>query len=258
MGSSPTRGTKMAKLSINENFFKNWTSEMSYILGFIVADGCILKRKNRKNSYIFNITNKEKQHLEKIKKAMSAAAPLGLKRSGYTKKKDCYFIQICNKEICKDLINLGILPRKTYNLKPIKVPDKYFPDFVRGFFDGDGTVYIYKVNKVPQIKAGFVSTSLSFFIEFNKRLCKNLDIPTKPIHKTTDKRGKEKMAQFSTHFYIDDCEKLAEFIYRDNSILYLSRKRRVFEKWKLIERRHYIKQKYPSKIGWRLSEKTLA
>ena len=141
---------------------------MSYILGFIVADGCILKRKNRKNSYIFNITNKEKQHLEKIKKAMSAAAPLGLKRSGYTKKKDCYFIQICNKEICKDLINLGILPRKTYNLKPIKVPDKYFPDFVRGFFDGDGTVYIYKVNNTPQIKVDFISTSYHFKGRFYK------------------------------------------------------------------------------------------
>jgi len=248
----------MAKLSINENFFKNWTSEMSYILGFIVADGCILKRKNRKNSYIFNITNKEKHHLEKIKKAMSAAAPLGLKRSGYTKKKDCYFIQICNKEICKDLINLGILPRKTYNLNPIKVPDKYFSDFVRGFFDGDGTVYIYEVNKVSQIKAGFVSSSLSFITKFNEQLCENLSIPEKAIHQTTDKRTRRKMIQYNICFYIDDCEKLAEFMYRDNFTLYLPRKRRIFERWKSIKRRHYIKQNYPSKIGWRLNQKVPA
>ena len=230
---------------------------MSYILGFIVADGCILKRKNRKNSYIFNITNKEKQHLEKIKKAMSAAAPLGLKRSGYTKKKDCYFIQICNKEICKDLINLGILPRKTYNLKPIKVPDKYFSNFVRGFFDGDGTVYIYNVNGVPQIKAGFVSLRPSFITRFNQQLCENLGIPIKSIHRTIDKRRRE-MIQYNICFYIDDCEKLAEFMYGNSPILYLPRKRRVFEKWKLIKRRHYIKQNYSSKIGWPLNQKVFA
>jgi len=41
------------------------------------------------------------------------------------------------------LINLGVIPRKTYNLGEIKIPDEYFADFARGFFDGDGTVYIY-------------------------------------------------------------------------------------------------------------------
>jgi intein-encoded DNA endonuclease-like protein len=246
----------MVKLSVDKNFFKNWNPEMSYVLGFIVADGCVYKRKDRKNSYVLNITSKDREHLLKIKKVLNFDHSISTK---YNSQKMPYSqMQICDREVCSDLMGLGILPRKTSNLNPIKVPDKYFLDFVRGFFDGDGTVYIYKVNKVPQIKAGFVSTSLSFFIEFNKRLCKNLDIPTKPIHKTTDKRGKEKMAQFSTHFYIDDCEKLAEFIYRDNSILYLSRKRRVFEKWKLIERRHYLKENYPSKVGWHLNHKIFA
>jgi len=226
---------------------------MSYVLGFIVADGCVCKRKDRKNSYTLNITSKDREHLLKIKKALNSDHPISTK---YNSQKMPYSqIQICDREICSDLLSLGILPRKTSNLNPIKVPEKYFLDFVRGFFDGDGTVYIYKVNKVSQIKAGFMSTSLSFFAEFNKRLCKNLDIPTKSIHKTTDKRGKEKMVQFNTHFYIDDCKKLAEFMYENDPTLYLSRKRQVFEEWESIERRHYLKQNYPSKIGWQLNQK---
>jgi intein-encoded DNA endonuclease-like protein len=262
VGSNPTLGTNyMRGLPINKKFFNSWNSNMSYVLGFIVADGCIgikrIRKKDGIKNYYFNITTKDKLHLENIKKAMNAQQKIYSKSNGYTKRKNYYFIQIGHQEICKDLLRLGIQPRKTHNLEPIKVPDEYFADFVRGFFDGDGTVYIYSVNRTPQIKAGFVSTRLSFFAEFNKQLCKNLGIPTKSIHRIVDKRGKEKMIQFNTHFYIDDCEKLAKFMYGNNPRLYLSRKRQIFQKWKAINRRHYIKQNYPSKISWRLNEKIL-
>jgi len=225
---------------------------MSYILGFIVADGCIYKRKDRKNSYILNITSKDRKHLLKIKKELNSDRPISTK---YNSQKMLYSqIQICNREICKDLINLRILPQKTYNLGPIRVSEKYFPDFVRGFFDGDGTVYIYKVNGTPQIKAGFVSSSLSFITDFNQRLCKNLGINTKTIYQTIDNQG-ERMARYDIHFYIEDCEKLAKFMYRSSPSLYLLRKRRIFDRWKSIKRRDYLKQNYPSKIGWQLNQK---
>lgn len=29
------------------------------------------------------------------------------------------------------------------------------------------------------------------------------------------------------------------------------------EKWKSVKRQHYIKQNYPSKIGWKLNQKVL-
>ena len=242
----------MKKLLINENFFSSWNSDMSYILGFIVADGSVWKRKNRKNSYVMNITNKEGEHLEKIQKAMSSKYKLGTKNGGYDNEREYFCIQVSNKQICKDLINLGVLPRKTYNLYPIEVPEKYFPDFVRGFFDGDGSVYIYKVNNVPQIKVGFVSASLSFITNLNQCICRNLNIPQKTIHKRKDK-GKT-IFLYTTNFYIDDCQKLAKFMYQNNPTLYLPRKYQIFEKWKSIKRHSYIKQNYPSKIGWRLNQ----
>jgi len=33
---------------INQDFFKTWTHEMSYVLGYITADGCITVSKDRK------------------------------------------------------------------------------------------------------------------------------------------------------------------------------------------------------------------
>ena len=72
---------------------------MAYILGFIVADGSVWKRKNRKDSYVMNITSKDREHLEEIQKAMSSQYKLGLKSSGSTDEKKYSYIQISNKEI---------------------------------------------------------------------------------------------------------------------------------------------------------------
>jgi hypothetical protein len=111
-------------------------------------------------------------------------------------------------------------------------------------------VYIYEVNGTPQIKAHIVSASFSFIKELNRLICKKLNIPEKTVHK--EPRGNSPI--YAIYFYIDDCEKLYQFMYGNNPVLYLPRKRRVFEKWKSIKRRHYIKQNYPSKIGWHLNQ----
>ncbi len=239
---------------INQDFFKTWSSKMSYVLGYIVADGCIVVSKDRKNHpFTLNITSAEKENIERIRRTMNSEHKISKKPGGPSII--AYQSQIRNPIITKDLINLGIYPRKTYNLDPIKVPNKYFSDFVRGFFDGDGTVYIHKVNNVSQIKAGFVSTSLSFITNLNQRLCKNLNITQKNIHKQVPTKEDQKLIKYDIVFYIDDCEKLSEFMYGNNPVLYLPRKRQIFEKWKSIKRRHYKKQNYPSKIGWQLNQK---
>lgn len=84
-------------------------------------------------------------------------------------------------------------------------------------------------------------------------MCKNLNIPIKNIHKTIPKI-KNKVPMYSICFYVNDCEKLDQFMYQNKPSLYLSRKRRIFEKWKNIKRRSYIKHNYPSKIGWHLNQ----
>ena len=229
---------------------------MSYVLGYIVADGNIGVRKKAKyNPLILNITSRDKRHLDRIKKVLNSKHKISKKPSGNSEK-TAYQIQISNPNITNDLTKLGILPRKTYNLNFIKIPKKFFSDFVRGFFDGDGTVYIYRVNRTSQIKASFGNPTPSFFTEFCRELCKRLIIPPKTIHE--DMGSRRKIPFYYIDFYIDGCKKLAEFMYGSNPTLYLPRKRRVFERWKSIKRRHYIKRNYPSKIGWRLNQKVFA
>ncbi|MEK7541044.1 MAG: hypothetical protein AAB529_02295 [Patescibacteria group bacterium] len=243
------------KKYINSDFFKIWSSDMAYILGYFVADGCITEDCNRiKNKYTFNITSVDLEHLEKIAEAMNSDYKISKKSGG--SKSIAYQIQVRNSVLAEDLINLGVYPRKTYNLQIINVPEKYFSDFARGFFDGDGSVYIYNVNSTKQIKSSFVAVSLSFMKKFNADLCKRLGILEKAIHKMINKRLK-RMPQYNISLYIDDSEKLAKFMYGNNPALYLNRKKEVFDKWESVKRRHYKKENYPSKIGWYLNKKVL-
>jgi len=234
---------------VNQDFFKNWTHNMAYILGFFIADGCVTVSKGRENNpYTFNITSVDLDHLEKIKNVLESEHKISKKQIG----KKGYQIQVRNQVLCNDLINLGIRPRKTYNLGPIEIPREYFSDFVRGFFDGDGSVYIYNVNKTLQIKVGFVCVSLKFLKNFNIKLCEALRISKKSIHRLQSSNGH--MPQYSICFYVDDSKKLEKFMYGNNPNLHLDRKKDVFDRWKLIKRRRYKKGNYPSKIGWRLNE----
>lgn len=227
---------------------------MAYVLGYITADGCVSESRTRKNHPLtLNITSKDKDHLIKLKKILASEHKIS-KKTG-SAGSAAFQIQIRNDVLTADLVKLGILPRKTKYLRPIKVSDKYFVDFVRGFFDGDGSVYIYVVNDTLQIKANFISTSLSFIKDINQKLCKKLEIPLKNIHKTLDKRRQGKMEKYEIVFYINDCEKLMKLMYKNSHSLCLCRKLLIFKRWGLIKRRHYIKQNYPSKIGWQLNKK---
>jgi hypothetical protein len=42
----------------NENFFKNWTPEMAYVLGFFTADGSMIRNKRGAHFIEFQITDK--------------------------------------------------------------------------------------------------------------------------------------------------------------------------------------------------------
>ncbi len=75
----------------------------------------------------------------------------------------------------------------------------------------------------------------------------------KNINQKIDRSGEPRLVQYTVDLYIDDCEKLAKFMYQKNSSLCLARKRKVFERWQSVKRRGYSKQNYPSKIGWRLN-----
>lgn len=134
------------KYTLNEDYFETInTPNKAYWLGFLYADGCILVReRNKKKSYILELSLCEDDvlHLEKLKMSLKSNTPIKYKTIK-DKYKACR-INICNKKICTDLINLGCTPRKSLTLtfpNENQVPKELIPHFIRGYLDGDGCVY---------------------------------------------------------------------------------------------------------------------
>lgn len=121
------------KYNKNEKFFKTWSSDMAYVLGFFCADGHLLINKN---AIIFTQHAKDKNILEKIANHLEFNGVLYKKN-----QQEAYDLYISSKEIAQDMKNFGLTNHKSQELKWIEqMPEQYISHFVRGYFDGDGHV----------------------------------------------------------------------------------------------------------------------
>lgn len=161
---SGIKRTKHAHL-INHDYFKNWSNNMAYVLGFVFADGTINTSLHH-NVLKIELSDRDGEVLEFIRDEIQPTLKIYEyqhldKRSGVISKSK--ILSISSKEIVKDLINLGCIPNKSY--KEIRVPNietVFQPDFVRGYFDGDGTVYHSRKDNTHGIAANISCSSCSF------------------------------------------------------------------------------------------------
>ncbi len=49
-------------------------------------------------------------------------------------------MQVYSSQIVRDLAKIGIRPRKSLTISHVNVQDNLFPHFIRGVFDGDGSI----------------------------------------------------------------------------------------------------------------------
>ena len=122
------------RYKVNSNFFKEWSEEMAYIFGYWYADG----NMNRcSGGYRFSITSNDLEHLLKIRKLLSSNHKLRDRKDD-----NSYTLRISNKEIYNDILKLGGVPAKSLIAKFPCVPKLFIKHFIRGYFDGDGSIYL--------------------------------------------------------------------------------------------------------------------
>lgn len=158
---------------VNHDFFKKWSPEMSYVLGFFAVDGNMLK--NNRDAHFIEFTSTDREIIEKIKDVLDAEQKISNRKRGINWKTE-YRIQIGSKQIFNDLLKLGLTPKKSKKIKLPNISDKYFGDFLRGYFDGDGSVGYYKYKKRGRSKTTnililrFISGSLIFLKDLKFKL----------------------------------------------------------------------------------------
>lgn len=135
----------------------HWTANLSYTIGLITTDGNLSKDGRH-----LNLTSKDTEQLETFAKLLNLTNKIGEKKSLFNPKGKYYQIQFGNVELYKFLLSIGLTPNKTKTLGALIIPDKFFPDFLRGHLDGDGFTYSYwdkRWKKSFMLYTGFTSAN---------------------------------------------------------------------------------------------------
>lgn len=133
----------LKKYFYDEDYFRQIDHpDKAYWLGFIYADGSITESKT---DIKLEIGIKDREHLIKFANCIGLPESKVKERTSKCKGKiyTSYRITVNSTKLCRDLIQLGAVPKKSLILTfPDFLEDQYISHFIRGYFDGDGCLNI--------------------------------------------------------------------------------------------------------------------
>ena len=116
-----------------------WSSKFAYAIGLLTTDGNLSSDGRH-----INFTSKDLELAKIFKKCLALShIKIGKKGNGKSRIKKYYTVQFGDVNFYKFLLHIGLSPAKSKTITEIDIPNKYFFDFLRGHFDGDGTFYSY-------------------------------------------------------------------------------------------------------------------
>ena len=217
------------KYPIVEDFFdKIDTEEKAYILGLLYADGY---NNTDKNDVCISLKEDDVEILNKITNIIQPTKPLfyldmSPENRGMKNSKNQYRLTINNKHISKILVELGCGKTKTSVIKfpsSTQVPDNLTHHFVRGYFDGDGSI-----SKGKNPKIGIISTP-EFLIPLQNILFEKLNITKTKLNTKGCYAENVNIATLQIGGRLQ-CIKFCSWIYKDASI-FLERKNKIFDEY---------------------------
>ena len=218
---------------MNKNNGYKWTSELAYSIGLIVTDGNLSPDKRH-----ISITSSDKQLLRTFRKCLNLKNRITKNPKGSYTKKQCYRIQFGNVSFYNWLVSIGLMPRKTFLLKDIKIPNKFLGDFLRGHLDGDGSIvtYIDKYNTFKNPKyiykrlyVSFLSGSIHHIRWVSRKIkeCFNIKGTINTLEGKNSKSGRKTI--WKLKYAKKTSIRLLKFIYYQTNLPCLNRKRKIAE-----------------------------
>ncbi len=129
-----------------------WSADFAYAIGLLATDGCLSPDGRH-----IELTSSDIEQLENFKHCLGLKVKIGSKKSGFGRKSSR--VQFGDVLFFKFLEGIGFSSAKSLTLGKVDLPNKYFFDFLRGCFDGDGCSYSYWD---PRWRSSFM-----FYIEFS-------------------------------------------------------------------------------------------
>lgn len=206
--------------------FENITKESeAYITGFVFADGYTTNKQLG-----FKLKTLDGEFVKKIKDFFNK--DISLRR-----EKSCVGFVVSSALVLKNLKNLGMDGHKIEN--PRRVPQiekSLLRHFIRGYFDGDGTIFVCKDRNKRYLKSNICSTNIEILQDFQEILRQEGIYSTINVER---RKGKTLWCvdhYIESHFDMyrlfirkkEDIRKFYDFIYKD-ATWFLPRKKAVFD-----------------------------
>lgn len=161
----------------NHNFFKTWSYPMAYVLGYLFADGALINANKSSRTCYITITSKDKQIIYQIRDALGSKHNIYIRKPGlmYIRGKQYlrssqYTLRIGSKKMFTDLATLGLQSRKSLIMTFPQIPNKYLSFFLRGYFDGDGCIYVGKSKESLRLSVIFTCGSANYLSSLKDKL----------------------------------------------------------------------------------------
>lgn len=172
-----------------------------------------------------SIGQKEPELLEKVRALMDSNAMIR-----FSKKRGVagalHTLVINNATVCADLRQLGVTPRKSLTITFPLLPSHLVRHFIRGCWDGDGSVYW--TGTPPRPGASFLSGSKDFIEQLVRHLV-TLGLPDRTIHIRNPTKSSAHRS-YSFRFSERNCALLYHVLYDNvDERMYLRRKRDTFK-----------------------------
>ncbi len=226
------RSVVYQKTEYNEKFFASWSQEMAYVLGILYTDGCLSMsihhgKKVTRRTPIISLAQKERELVGKVLVLIDCDAKIHYRKRRVYGERVCgavYYFSLACSAIYPDLVRLGLKPAKSLDIKFPQIPPQSVRHFIRGCWDGDGSVYFTRHKNY--VTASFYSGSLHFVKGMLSKLEK-AGLPRRTIYTL-----KRKSTSYYFKYHGSDCIRLYHYLYDSvPPTQYLERKHALFKKY---------------------------
>lgn len=202
----------------DDNYFEKIDSkDKAYFLGLLISDGW-----NKNNGFGISLLEKDKYILESFKQYIKYTGNLLTYINKAIKQNRMYSLIVTSKKLSNDLSKLGCIPAKSHKTYFPDIPEEFHSHFIRGVFDGDGSVSLNKKNTLIFNILG----NFTLINEIQKIMIENCS-----LSKTKLKQYKKENKNMFYLTYAGNIQtkRIYNWLYQDCDDLYLKRKKEKFD-----------------------------
>lgn len=206
---------------LNEHYFDTIDNEnKAYLIGLLFADGNVSPSADRETIIRLQLLNEDINLLNFFKQEIQADGSITDLHDGTSS------FSIRSNLLAAALKQYNIIPNKTYSIEHLpQIPSEFIIPFLRGYIDGDGSLYFVSTNN--SFHLSITSHFISITNEFCQLIYNLLNIPTRA--ETRKSTYYNNVAKFTLNGI--EAYQLAKLLYT-NANIYCKRK---YEKFLLAQ-----------------------